>query len=124
LPPDRSTGLVFAAVALIAAYLWRSNPTTLMIALGVAAVLAAVSLLAPRTLRPLNIAWMRLAALLSRIMNPIVMLILFAIAIIPSGLIMQLVRDPLRLRKGSADSYWIPMDRAENTHPSNMKNQF
>lgn len=124
LPPDRSTGLVFAAVALIVAYIWRANPTTLPVALGLAAVLIAVSLMVPRILRPLNIVWMRFAVLLSRIMNPIVMLILFAIAIIPTGLIMQLIRDPLRSRKGNSDSYWIPMDRAENTHQSSMKNQF
>lgn len=124
LPPDRSTGLVFTAVALIVAYIWRSNTTTLTIALGLAAVLVVVSFTAPMILRPLNIAWMRFAMLLSRVMNPIVMLVLFAIAIVPTGLIMQIVRDPLRRRKGSADSYWIPMDRSENAHRSSMKNQF
>jgi hypothetical protein len=124
LPPDRSTGLVFATVALIVAYIWRSNTTTLTIALGLAAVLVVVSFTAPLILRPLNVAWMRFSVLLSRVMNPIVMMVLFALAIVPTGLIMQAVRDPLRRRKGRADSYWIPIDRSENAHQSNMKNQF
>lgn len=124
LPSDRSTGLVFAAVALIVAYLWRAHVTTLTVALGLAGVLIAVSLAAPSILRPLNLAWMRFATLLSRIMNPVVMLVLFAVAIIPTGLIMQLVRDPLRRRRVSTDSYWIPTDHAERARQSNMKNQF
>ena len=55
LPPDRSTGLVFTAIALIVAYLWRADPTVLTIAMAVAGVLAALSLLYPIALRPLNI---------------------------------------------------------------------
>lgn len=124
LPSDRSTGLVFAAVALVIAYFWRNNTTTLTVALALAVSLATVSFAAPSLLRPLNIAWMRFAVLLSRIMNPIVMLVLFAVAIIPTGLIMQLVRDPLRRRKGNVDSYWIATDPAARASQSTMKDQF
>jgi hypothetical protein len=124
LPPDRSTGLVFTAVALVVAFFWRSNPTVLTIALVLAAILAAVSFTVPSVLRPLNIAWMRFAVLLSKIMNPIVMLVLFAVAIVPAGLIMQLLRDPLRRRKSDTASHWIPVAQAERSAQSNMKNQF
>lgn len=124
LPSDRSTGLVFTAVALVVAYFWRSSTTVLTVALALAAVLATVSMAAPSLLRPLNIAWMRFAILLSRVMNPIVMFILFAIAIIPSGLIMQLLRDPLRRRKVDGNSHWIRVDQAERARQSNMQNQF
>lgn len=124
LPSDRSTGLVFAAVALIVAYVWRANPTALTVAGALAAALAVVSFAQPSVLRPLNILWMRLAALLGRIVNPIVMLVLFAIAIVPAGLIMQLVRDPLRRRKGDGNSHWIVTSAAERAAISNMKNQF
>ena len=124
LPPDRSTGLVFAAVALVVAYLWRSNLTVLTITLVLATVLGVVSFTVPSILRPLNIAWMRFAVLLSKIMNPIVMLVLFAIAIVPAGLIMQLVRDPLRRRKSGGASHWIPIVQSDRSAQSNMKNQF
>jgi len=53
-PSDRATGLVFAAVALIVAVAWRNSPTVLWAALGVAVMLAIVSLLAPALLKPLN----------------------------------------------------------------------
>lgn len=124
LPPDRSTGFVFAVVAVLIAYLWRSNPLVLTIALGLALALVIVSLTVPQLLRPLNIVWMRFARLLSRVMNPIVMLLLFAVAIVPAGLLMQLMRDPLRRRKSGAPSHWIPVAQAERSNQSNMKNQF
>lgn len=121
LPPDRSTGLVFTAVALAVAYFWRNDPMVLPIALGTAGILAAVSLVYPILLRPLNIVWMKFALLLSKVMNPIVMLLLFAIAIVPAGLLMQIGYDPLRRKRGQGNSYWI--ERKKDASAS-MKNQF
>ena len=122
LPPDRSTGLVFTAVALIVAYFWRTSETVLGVALALAAGLAVVSFIAPILLRPLNVLWMRFALLLSKIMNPIVMLALFAVAIVPAGLIMQTRYDPLRRkRRADAKSYWIERKKDDG---ASMKNQF
>lgn len=121
LPPDRSTGLVFTVVALIVAYLWRADETVMTISAGLAALLLLVSLVVPILLRPLNIVWMKLALLLSKVMNPIVMLILFLVAIVPAGLIMQLGYDPLRRRRPKTDSYWL--ERKKDA-ASSMTNQF
>jgi hypothetical protein len=123
LPSERSTGLVFTAVAVIVAYLWRSSPTVLATALLAAGGLLAVSLLAPYLLKPLNVAWFRLALLLNKIVSPLVMLAVFALAIVPFGLVMQLRRDPLRKhRRGDAASYWI--ERDQDGPVNNMANQF
>ena len=122
LPPDRSTGLVFMTMALIGAWLWRSNETVLWVLLALAGLLALLSLAVPIALRPLNIAWMQLALLISKVMNPIVMLALFLVAIVPAGLIMQIGYDPLRRRRNSkASSYWI--ERKPYAGAS-MSNQF
>jgi len=121
LPPDRSTGLVFTAVALIVAYFWRTNPTVLSVSLGIAGLLGAVSLFVPIAIRPLNIVWMKFALLLSKVMNPLVMGILFLVVIVPAGLLMQLVRDPLRRRRPTGDTYWVEHEKLES---SSMKNQF
>jgi hypothetical protein len=122
LPSDRSTGLVFAVVALVVAYFQRDDRTVLVIALGLAAAFAAAALIVPIVLRPLNIVWMKFALLLSKVVNPIVMLALYLVAIVPAGLLMQMLRDPLqRKRPKSAQSYWI--DRGPEAN-SSMKNQF
>lgn len=120
LPPDRSTGLVFAAVALFIAYALRAHTAMMVVALVAAAALAAVSLTVPHVMRPLNVVWMRFAQLLSRIVNPIVMFILFAVVIVPAGIFMQLKRDPLRRNRSGENSYWIARDPEQ----SSMSNQF
>lgn len=124
LPSDRSTGLVFTAVSLIVAVVWRQTPDVMWAAAGVAAVLFASSLLIPKVLRPLNIVWFRFGLLLHRIVNPVVMLVLFAVVIVPAGFVMQAFRDPLKKKRDlAAVSYWVERG-GESDPPSSMTNQF
>ena len=123
-PSERATGLVFAAVALIVAVLWRNSPIVLWWALGVAAILAAASLLAPALLKPLNNLWFKFGLLLHQVVNPIVMFAVFALVFVPAGAVMRLRRDPLRSRRMPAgSSYWIDR-RNEDTAAVSMTNQF
>ena len=122
-PSERSTGLVFAAVAMIVALLWRNSPTVPWLALGAATVLAAISLMAPSFLKPLTILWFKFGLLLHRIVNPVVMFAIFALVFVPAGMIMRIWRDPLRSRRmTTASSYWI--DREDGGTARSMTNQF
>lgn len=123
-PSPRSTGLVFVAVALLLGLMFRHNPVAVGIAVTVAAVLLALSLLAPKRLEPLSIVWFKFGMLLSRIVNPVVMFLMFAIAMVPMGLLMRLIQDPMRSkREPDATTYWLEPDAAEAKLAS-MKNQF
>ena len=79
----------------------------------------------PASLTPLNAAWTRLGLLLFRIVNPIVMFLLFVLAILPIGLLMRLGgKDFLRLKRDeAAASYWIPRQPPGPTAES-MTEQF
>lgn len=123
MPTPRSTGLVFAAVALIVAGLWRGDAGVALPALGAAAAFTLLALLAPALLGPLNVAWFRFALLLNRFMSPVIMAVLYCIIIVPAGLVMQRCYDPLlRRRSGAADTYWI--ERRQGSEPTDMRNQF
>ena len=124
-PSERSTGLVFAAVAVIFAVLWRNSPTAPWVALGMAVILAAVSLIAPVLLKPINILWFQVGLLLHRVVNPVVMFAVFAAVFVPAGAIMRLWHDPLRLRRGptGASTYWIERRESGDAEGS-MTNQF
>lgn len=123
LPSPRSTGLVFAAVALIVAAFWHAELKVFLLALAISGTFAGIALLAPAMLGPLNVAWFRLALMLNRIVSPVVMGILFFGLIVPAGLIMQRRYDPLVRRKpAAAKTYWI--ERPLNTTPADMRNQF
>ena len=123
---DRSFGVVFTIVFLIVA-LWPlpgGGPARLW-ALAIAAAFALISLLRPRLLAPLNRAWTRLGLTLHKVVNPIVLGLIFAITIVPTGLVFRLLRkDPLRLRRDPAlDSYWIRRD-PPGPEPKSMQRQF
>lgn len=122
-PTERATGLVFACVALVVAVWWRNAPNVPLIALGVALALAALSLAAPKLLKPLNWLWFQIGLLLHRVVNPLVMLAMFVVVFVPAGLIMRLRHDPLRSRRarGPGATYWI--DRTAGAR-SAMTNQF
>ena len=91
-------------------------------------VLAFMFLLAaglkPASLNPLNRLWMKLGLLLHRIVNPIVMGLLFYGTIWPTGIMMRMRgRDLLRLkREPSSDTYWIA--RTPGPQPETMRDQF
>ena len=87
-------------------------------------MLAAVSLIAPVLLKPLNILWFQIGLLLHRVVNPIVMFAVFAVVFVPAGMIMRIWRDPLRSRRTTAAStYWIERRESGGTEGS-MTNQF
>ena len=84
-PSPRSTGFVFVGVAIIVAVLFRNDPLIAGIAAGVAAILLALSLLVPHVLQPLNIVWFQIGMVMHSVVNPIVMFLMFAVAMVPAG---------------------------------------
>jgi len=123
---DRSFGLVIATFLLVIAFwpLLRGEPVRWW-ALAVAAVFAALALLWTAALAPLNKCWTKLGVLLYRVVSPIVLGLLFYVAVMPVGLLMRaLGKDPLRLRRDpDAASYWIDRTPPGPT-PHSMNNQF
>ncbi len=72
------------------------------------AVLAVWGLIAPASLRPVYRGWMRFGMLLSRITTPIILTLLFVIAILPGALLMRLFRnDPMRRTFDESASYRV-----------------
>ncbi len=123
---DRSFGIVmalaFAVVSLLNAWhagrLWPWTG-------GLAVLLLAAGWLRPAILHPLNLVWLRFGLLLHRVVNPIVMALLFYGTVLPTGLVMRMMgRDLLRLkREPDADSYWI-VRQPPGPSPETMKDQF
>jgi len=116
---------VFVAVfALIGLAPLRRHQEMRLWALGVAAILLAVSLLAPAILRPANRAWTQLSLLMSRIASPVAMGAVFFLVAAPMGMLMRWMgKDPLCLRRDpSVDTYW--RRRTPGPRPDTMFNQF
>jgi hypothetical protein len=123
---ERSFGAVFAVVFTIIG-LWPllAGAAPRVWSLAVAGGFLTVTLLAPKVLKPLNLWWFKLGMLLGRIMTPIVMFLVFVVAVLPTALLVKAFgKDPMRRKTdAAAPSYWIPRDPAIDRENS-MKNQF
>jgi hypothetical protein len=110
---NRSFGLVFFVFFAIVS-LWPvlfGNPLRWWTA-PIALLFLLISFVAPQILTPLNRAWTRLGLLMHRVVNPLIMGLLFFVAITPMGLMLRLLgKDLLRLKRDpKAQSYWIVRD--------------
>ena len=86
--------------------------------------LIALALARPAWLALPNLLWFRLGLLLSRVVNPIVLFLLYATCFVPTGVVMRLFGyDPLRLKRDAdADTYWVAHKPSPLEHP--MRHQF
>jgi len=81
---------------------WPTWPWIVFAILGVWAIVA------PDSLGPVYRGWMRFGMLLGKITTPIILTLLFLIAILPGALIMRLLRnDPMRRSFDESTSYRI-----------------
>ena len=122
---DRTFGLVMAAALALVSLVNGWHHGRLWPWTSVAALLfAAAALLRPSSLRVLNSLWMKLGLLMHKVVNPVVMGLLFYGTILPTGLVMRLRgRDLLRLkREPKAETYWIV--RPPGPSPETMRDQF
>ena len=123
---DRGFGLVFAGFfALVSVLSWWRSHAGWHYTLPLAAVFLAIAFAAPSLLAPLNRLWLKFGLLLYKVMNPLVLGLLFFITITPIGFIMRLGgKDFLRLKiDRRAASYWIDRE-PPGPPPQSMKNQF
>ena len=126
---DRSFGLtvggILAALAVLRWWWVGSLPWPMAALLVIGVALVAAGWLRPAILAPLNRLWTKLGLLLFHVVNPVVMLILFVVTIVPVGLIMRLMRhDPMRRRfDRDAQSYWIERD-PPGPAPDSLRRQF
>jgi Saxitoxin biosynthesis operon protein SxtJ len=123
---DRNFGLVMAGAAAIFGCL----PLLRLAAphwwlLGVALAFAALALLMPRALYPLNYVWFRFGLLLHRVISPVVIGAVFFLCVTPIGFLLRLFgKDVLSLRRrADLPSYWITRD-PPGPEPGTMTNQF
>ncbi|NNM01513.1 MAG: hypothetical protein HKO62_12240 [Gammaproteobacteria bacterium] len=115
--------VVFAVVfGIIALYPLLKGGDIRIWAAVVSVLILAVGLLKPSLLRTPNILWFKLGLALGAIVAPIVMFLVYVVAIVPTGLCLRLFgKDPLdRKIEKDASTYWIEREQPLQS----FKNQF
>jgi hypothetical protein len=123
---DRSFGLVFAVFfALVGVLpLWHRHPVRLW-ALISSGIVLVVAIARPSILQMPNRVWTRLGLLLSRIVNPVVMGILFYLVVTPIAFLRRLGgADSMKLHfDPQAPTYWQER-KPPGPAPDSMARQF
>jgi hypothetical protein len=123
---NRSFGIVFTIVFLIIGLIPLINSGPIRVwSLGLGAAFLLTSFIKPEILQPLNNLWTRFGLLLSKIMNPIILGILFFLVVTPIGMLMRIFSgNPMKPKfDPTAQSYWIKRD-PPGPKPESMSDQF
>ena len=88
-------------------------------------LLLLLGIFAPSRLSAVNRIWLKLGALMAKVVNPIVLALLFFAVVTPMAFLIGMAgKRPLRLAPDRAGStYWIPREPTVGT-ASSMKRQF
>lgn len=111
-----TVGAAFIVLGAIAS--WRGRDTVALVFWTLGGLLVVAGLLVPRGLQSVERAWMAGAHAISRVTTPIVLGILWFIAITPIAFLTRLFRRRPEVSPGS----WVP--RAEGARRSNLTRQF
>jgi hypothetical protein len=85
-------------------------------------VLGTWGLVAPMSLRPVYRAWMRFGLMLSKVMTPLIMGIVFFLVITPVAIVLKLFgKDPMARKFDDSDSYRVPTEKAP---PENLEKPY
>ena len=107
---NRSFGLLIGGVLLLVAGLhyWKERPD-FFVWLIIGLVFVAVAWFMPRALAPLRRLWLKLGHLMSIVVSPIILALMYVLAIVVTGVLIRLFGNDLLSRKlqPEAASYWI-----------------
>ncbi|ACP22655.1 conserved hypothetical protein (plasmid) [Sinorhizobium fredii NGR234] len=128
-PSNRSFGYTVGGILLalvLARWLISGGLTPITIGLAIiGGVLILLAFASPDRLALPNRLWTKLGLLLFKVVNPVVMLLIYAAAFVPIGLFLRLRGyDPLATSfDKSVDTYWNKRSPHE-PDPATMRNQF
>jgi hypothetical protein len=121
---DKKFGYTFAIVFFLLSISHLLIPFRLRVVFILLSIIfSAFVLLEPQRLHPLNVLWMKFGHLLSKIVSPVILAVLFYLVFLPVGFFLKLIKkDILNLSlKPDVRSYWIDSTLSPK---SSMKDQF
>jgi len=119
---NKSFGIVFFIVFLIISlYPMLKGQDLRLWSLIISFIFLILGMINSSILTPLNKIWFKFGILLGNIISPIVMAIIFFGVVLPTGIVMKILRkDLIGLKKNNKNTYWIE----KKSQMTSMKNQF
>ena len=119
---NKSFGIVFFILFLfIGLYPILNNNSIRLWSLVIAALFLILGIFNSNLLSPLNKIWYKFGILLSKLISPLIIGLIFFFVVTPTGLLMRIIgKDLLNLKFNKKKSYWINKSDLND----NMKNQY
>ena len=119
---NKSFGIVFSVVFfIIAIFPILNNDNIRVWSLVISLIFLVLGLINSKLLSPLNKIWFKFGLILSKVVSPVIMGIIFFLVVTPIGILMRILKkDLLNLKYNNKNTYWIKKKEPE----SKMKNQF
>ena len=119
---NKSFGIVFSVVFfIIAIFPILNNDNIRVWSLVISLIFLVLGLINSKLLSPLNKIWFKFGLILSKVVSPVIMGIIFFLVVTPIGILMRILKkDLLNLKYNNKNTYWIKKKESEST----MKNQF
>ncbi|MBV8505936.1 MAG: hypothetical protein JOZ58_08635 [Acetobacteraceae bacterium] len=120
-----TVGSILIAMGAIKSFVAGAVSPIACLIFAVGAVLLLLGIMAPSLLATLNRLWLKAGSAIAKIINPIMLVLLFFFVVTPMAFAMRIMgKRPLRLAPDrTAASYWIKREAPESG-VSNMKRQF
>jgi len=126
LPSNRRFGYFFAVIftSVTLYFVWVVNYPFAVAFGSVSLLIFLTASLAPERLKLFNLTWMKFGHLLAKIVNPIVLGVIFFLVLTPIALVIKLTgRDELSLKNNDdGNTYWKSRD--PNLHSNSFEQQF
>ena len=125
LPSNFKFGVFFSLIFLIFSFYFFYNGKLILtyIFLFFSTIFMILSIFKPSTLQPLNYNWMRLGFFLGKIINPLVMGLIYFLVITPYGILIRLFgRDELFLKTKKYNTLWKLREKKDTI--TNFNNQY
>jgi hypothetical protein len=120
-----TVGGILVLIAAVRVWLHGGYGAIELMLAGTGLCLVVLALVWAPSLAGLNRAWTKLGLILSKVVNPVALGLIYLTAIVPIGLIMRAFgHDPLRLKRDpQASSYWVRRE-PPGPAPETMIHQF
>ena len=126
LPSNKKFGLVISCfLILLGAYLfYKSFIYTGIVFIFLSLIILGIAFIKPSLLTNLNKGWMLIGYLLGKVINPLVLVIIFFIIITPLGFFLRMIgRDELNIQSPSSNSFW-KIKKLKKIESNSFKKQF
>ena len=119
---NKSFGIVFFILFLfIGLYPILNNNSIRLWSIVIAVLFLILGIFNSKLLSPLNKIWYKFGILLSKLISPLIIGLIFFFVVTPTGLLMRIIgKDLLNLKFNKKKSYWINKSDLND----NMKNQY